>query len=387
MSAWLSLALALFLLNGFFALLGDTLALLAPKVASPGAEVVSGLLAGLCAVICYGLMAVTPLVPKRVFMPLALFYPLAIAGLLLLIMLLGGRIYLASWVVSASQVLLGCLLVRGATGRWSPRWPLVPVAALGTRGFSWRNTVFFLLGTVFIICPVLAATVAVVTATALSHYSEGFLHLRPAGLTVQVRKYVNADGQTIHLVPMAHVGDPAFYETVTKSFPQQATILMEGVSDEDNLLTNHINYQRMASALGLAEQHAEFRPNGPPAKTADVDVREFAPSTVAALNLVMMFHAKGVNAETLSAIIQHGSAPEVQEQLWEDILRKRNRHLLQEIKRELSDSKYLIVPWGAAHMPELAREIEKFGFRAGESHELTVISFGKKRKPTATPKP
>jgi uncharacterized protein YbaP (TraB family) len=66
---------------------------------------------------------------------------------------------------------------------------------------------------------------------------------------------------------------------------------------------------------------------------------------------------------------------EVQEQLIDDLLTKRNKHLLQEIQARLSQSEILIVPWGAMHMPEIAKEIQKSGFRLEESKDYVVIRF------------
>src|SRR5207249_6232247 len=61
------------------------------------------------------------------------------------------------------------------------------------------------------------------------------------------------------------------------------------------------------------------------------------------------------------------SPPGFQEQLFDDILRKRNRHLLEEIHTRLPQSEIIIVPWGVAHMPEIAEEFQKAGFRLGET--------------------
>jgi hypothetical protein len=42
----------------------------------------------------------------------------------------------------------------------------------------------------------------------------------------------------------------------------------------------------------------------------------------------------------------------------------------------LPESRHIIIPWGAAHMPEIAREIEKSGFRPGATREYHAIRFG-----------
>jgi hypothetical protein len=75
----------------------------------------------------------------------------------------------------------------------------------------------------------------------------------------------------------------------------------------------------------------------------------------------------------------------VQEQFLQDLLRKRNRHLVQEIHARLPQSEIIIVPWGAAHMPEIAKEIQKSGFSLDATREFVAIRFrsvGNKREGT-----
>ena len=233
----------------------------------------------------------------------------------------------------------------------------------------------FLLVNVLVLLPAVTVYLFFCARLAVGHFSDGFLALRPSALTVEVRKYVRSDGKTIQLVPMSHIGEPDFYRKLAESFPTNSLILMEGVSDDRNLLTNKISYRRAATSLGLAEQQKEFRPHQGEWVRADVDVEEFAPTTIEFLNLVMLLHSKGVNLETVLPLMQYSPPPHFQEQLLADLLRKRNRHVLKEIDARLSESENLIVPWGAAHMPEIAKEIQKSGFRVEETHEYTAIRF------------
>src|SRR5207302_8595688 len=135
---------------------------------------------------------------------------------------------------------------------------------------------------------------------------------------------VRNDGRTIQFVPMSHIGEPAFYRALSESFPTNALILMEGVTDDQNLLTNKITYRRMAKSLGLAEQQHEFKPSPVHLVRADVDVEEFRPNTINFLNLVMLLHAHGVTAENLLKVLQYSPSPDFQEQLLDDLLLKRN---------------------------------------------------------------
>ena len=199
--------------------------------------------------------------------------------------------------------------------------------------------------------------------------------LHQGGLAVQVRKYVRDDGKTIELFPMAHVADAGFYHKVSQSFPTNSIILMEGISDTKNLLTNGISYKRMAKFLGLAEQKVKFGHGGGKIVRADVDVDQFSPATIEILNLVGLVHAKGLNPETLQQLLQFSPSPQIDQQLFDDILRKRNQHLLEQIQLRLLQSDNIMVPWGVAHMPGIAEGILKSGFHLEETHEFMVIRF------------
>ena len=101
--------------------------------------------------------------------------------------------------------------------------------------------------------------------------------------------------------------------------------------------------------------------------------------------MVMLIHARGVNAETMLKLMSFSPPPHSEEQLLDDLLRKRNRHLLEELQARLPETDHIIVPWGVAHMPGIAAEIQKAGFRLDETQEYVVIRFrsdGKQTKRT-----
>jgi len=175
---------------------------------------------------------------------------------------------------------------------------------------------------------------------------------------------------------MAHVAAPSFYQQVAQTFPTNALIMMEGVTDDGNLLTNKISYRRMAKTLGLSEQKNTFAPNPLAVVHADVDVGVFSKETIDFLNLVMLFHSQGVTAENLTKMMSYQPQPDFDKRLFGDLLEKRNDHLLGEIRDHLTTADSLMVPWGVAHMPGLAREIEKTGFHLAETREYLVIPFG-----------
>ena len=59
----------------------------------------------------------------------------------------------------------------------------------------------------------------------------------------------------------------------------------------------------------------------------------------------------------------------------DDLLKKRNQHLLETVRARLPESGLIIVPWGVAHMPGIAEGIQASGFRLADTREYTVIRF------------
>jgi hypothetical protein len=233
----------------------------------------------------------------------------------------------------------------------------------------------FLLVNIFVVLPGAGIYLLICTVLAVDHFSEGFVALRASGLTVQARKYVRDDGKTVHLFPMAHVADSSFYRTLSESVTTNSIILMEGVSDERGLLTNQISYKRMAESLGVAEQQQEFKPIQGEMVRADVDVEQFTTNTIGFLNLTMLVHSRGLDPAILMQLIRYSPSPGFERELLDDLLRNRNRHLVDELRGRLADAEKFVVPWGAAHMPGIAREIQALGFRLDETQDFVVIRF------------
>src|ERR1022692_265579 len=256
----LSVCLGLFLADAVISLLDDSLILVFGIHVLAGARAMVCFLAMLMALLIYVLMGLTPIIPKRLFLPLTLFNPLAMLVVVPFAIYAFGRLQQVAWVISLGQVIFGLSILYLVHGGLKWQWRLVPETRLAARRFSWRHLSVFLLANIVVLVPAVIVYLVVCTALAVNRSEEGFLTLRPSGLTVQVRKYIRNDGKTIQLFPMSHIGEPDFYRKLAQTFPTNSIILMEGVTDDRNLLTNKITYKRMATSLGLAEQHEAFNP-------------------------------------------------------------------------------------------------------------------------------
>jgi hypothetical protein len=373
----LSLCLALFLVDAVISLADDSLILVGGFHPLSALRGLVGFFAMLMSVGIYGLMGLTPLVPKRLFLPIPLFFLAAVLATFLFMIYCFGQLRQIGWGMSVVQVIIGLGILRWSQGGFGFRWPLVPIDRLGVRAFSWRNLSVFVLVNVFALLPAVIIYLFFCTALAVGHFSEGFMALRPGGFSVQVRKYVRDDGKTIELFPMSHVADAGFYQKVSQTFPTNSIILMEGVTDENNLLTNKITYQRMAKSLGLAEQHEKFEPTRGKMVRADVDVDQFSQDTIGFLNLVMLIHSRGLTPANVQKLMEYSPPAHFEEKLMDDLVKKRNQRVVEEIQSRLSQTDNVMVPWGVAHMPGIADEIQKSGFRLDSTREYMVIQFRK----------
>ena len=371
----LNLCLGLFLADAAISVLDSTLVLLLGLHLLTPVRMMLSFLTVAAAAAIYVLMAITPMIPKRFFLPLALFNPVALLALLpCMIYHYAWRPQL-DWVFSFGQLVLGLAVLFLIQGGFKLRWPFLSEDKFGDRPFGWLNLSGFVAVNLFVLLPGVMLYLALCASLAVEHFSASFLVMHRGGLTVSARKYVRADGKTIQLIPMMHIGEASFYDRVAKSFPTNSIVLLEGVTDEKRLLKHDLTYKRAATTLGLTEQHEEFAPTQGELRRADVDIGEFSEGTIDLLNLATLLHSRGFSVPVLLELFQKSQNPLLAEKLEEDLLIKRNQHLLEEIKTALEDSENVIVPWGAAHMPGIAREIQKTGFVLDESREYAVVNF------------
>ena len=374
-SVLLSLFLVLFLADAILSLADDSLILFFGVNFLTISRFIIGIVAVLASVLIYILIGLTPLIPKRLFIPLTLFTPFAMLATFALLIYFFGHAALIGWSISLCQVLLGLLILGLSQDGLKMRWPLVSEGQLGNVGFSWWNLSGFVLVNLFVLPPAVVVYLFICASLAVNHFTDGFMVLRPGGFVVQVKKYVRSDGKTIELFPMSHVADAIFYKQVSQSFPTNSIILMEGVTDANNLLTNKLSYKRMARSLGLTEQKKEFVPSRGEMVRADVDVDIFTPDTIKVLNLVTLIHSRDLSPGTIQQLVQISPTPHLQDELFDDLLRKRNDHLLGEIQSHLLASENIMIPWGVAHMPGISKEIQKSGFKLDQTQEYMVIRF------------
>ena len=139
----LSLFLGLFLAAGAVSLLDDSLVLLWGQHLFTLTSGILSCVAMVAMLLLYGLMGLTPIIPKRVFLPVIIFAGLGLLTVFPLMIYRYDQMLRLDWLLSLLQTAV-VLVVWHRLRRGEPfRWSVVAVRHLGRRSFSgWNLSVF-----------------------------------------------------------------------------------------------------------------------------------------------------------------------------------------------------------------------------------------------------
>src|SRR5580765_1351324 len=132
----LSLYLGLFMVDAVVSLVDDSLILFLDIHAFTAIRGIVFFFATIMAVGTYGLMALTPMIPKRLFLPVTLFNPVAVLVSLPFLIYFYSRIQQVAWVISIGQVIFCLCILYRLQGGFKFRWPLLAENQLAARRFS-----------------------------------------------------------------------------------------------------------------------------------------------------------------------------------------------------------------------------------------------------------
>ncbi|MDX2079733.1 MAG: hypothetical protein SFU53_03025 [Terrimicrobiaceae bacterium] len=304
--------------------------------------------------------------------PIAEFFPPETAGAILAALQAG-------W---GSGLMAACGSFRAGRWSWHDLGSSRPV-------FTWRNLIVSVVLTGVLTVSYGALSVEGVFRI-VARETAGYIRPGWDGLSLDERHFRRGD-EEVRLVGMMHIANPSFYDSVVAGLPKDrtATVLLEGVSDRENLLRPPIRYDRVARLLGVADQH-ESRFTAEAAKAlsepdpqleyrqADVDVSELDPRTIVYLSALGSLIQSPTIKDALRQI-RDRSSPLHDDRLaqvaWKDILEKRNAHILGEIEAALRPGHTVVVPWGALHLPEIEAELEKRGFKESARKSRRALEF------------
>jgi len=231
--------------------------------------------------------------------------------------------------------------------------------------------------------------------------SRGYLHFASQGLEVRETTLVKGD-HTVHLIGMVHIGDPEFYRALYKGIPAEALVLAEGVTDRQDRMKAKPSYDNAARGLGLESQGefqkllagsnmvdtppaastapqpvAQANPAAPHVLFADIDVSDLSPSTLRFLEAVgTVFQAPSFSEamQRYIAISQQFKEDEVKG-VMDEILTKRNDHVIAAFDKYEPQYRLIYMPWGALHLPGIEDKILARGYKVQSVRMLPIAKY------------
>ncbi len=373
------------------------------------ARIILATMVVLGALIMVAVVLFVPHLPKLVFLPLIAFALWAGVGVPPLFPAEGDTITLILLVALQVALALAAFVInKHRTGTWFIAASRLPhLRHLGLR------TAFAVM-ILFLLLPITIAGLTLAgTASYLEQETNGFVDFTTSEIKLSERIYQREDKRVV-LVGMMHFGESDFYDTLFAEFPADALILAEGVTDRENRLSSNLSYQRLARVLGLEQQPvleptpalndfesqvdegtenapeeaideaasaqpdsiriAEVRPD---VLYADADLADFSESTIAFLNETATIYDSPSAADAIDRILKLSEqySEEEIEQVYEDIIYKRNDRLIIALDENLTRYDTIIIPWGAMHMPDLETALQDREFSQVSERDIPLIRY------------
>ena len=314
--------------------------------------------------------------------------------------------------MSGAQVLLALLLIGWA---WRSHavtgGPGFVDPAEGREGFTGRRLLLFV-GINMLLVPLLVlAAILGGAVQSLEKATAGYVRLRPSGLYIAQSNF-KKDANTVALDGMMHVADADFYQNQKWGAAGAKTlVLLEGVTDQDHLLTGGLGMDKLAKMFGLKtqmetgaysqtvqtllekEESGELAADGTIAlektvdvRRADVDVNTFRPLTIDYLKAaaILFQSTQSGKMEDVLKVLEDKKQVLQNEKIakgaMEDILTGRNSYLIQQIEKGLATHNRIVVPWGAMHLAGIEEYLRSKGFSQVDRVEKPAVLFWKSKE-------
>jgi len=232
-------------------------------------------------------------------------------------------------------------------------------------------------------------TLATMTS-GLEAATHGFVRFDSEGVSFADRRYEN-DGRRIRLVGMMHIGEEEGYRRLFQDLGRASSstlVLTEGVSDSEGMLSGGLSYAPLADFLGVEgqrpiEEYVEWdaseggsNVDRPIFMNADLDMSDFDPRTIEWLGEVTEIYRGGEVFSRLFEVYREMQRdPETAEIILDDIVNRRNDHLIAKLVDLRSDYEEIVVPWGALHLPGIETAVEEMGFVRSSAAYVHLISW------------
>jgi len=223
--------------------------------------------------------------------------------------------------------------------------------------------------------------------------TRSFVSFDLAGIDLGDRLY-RKEGFEVRLVGMMHVGEGERYRELVKSFVREDTVvLFEGVTDDEGLMGTDLDYGGAASALGLEAQNdldtylEEIRgeevagisaAEWPVLRHADLDMSDFSAETRSFVSQASQLWAgESLLASLLDYLdwFEREGGADLLGALEEELIDRRNTHLLTQMNEALKEFDRVVIPWGALHLPGIERALLAAGFSETTREQRQLIAW------------
>ena len=333
-------------------------------------------------------LVLTPPLPRRIFIPAFL---CTIWANFIVWPVSAGPEPLSAMPLSIAQLvvfLLSIFWIYKRTGRFSLMASDLPV-----RKYLLRRILLGAGAGLVSLALIIVALVGFGVKSRIERDTAGYVTFSPKGIAVSEKTLTRGD-KSVRLVGMVHIGDDTFYKSVFASFPRDALVLVEGVSDREGRIKGKMDYTGVAKALGLANQvelqtswiesavseekgEASDAPRPVPLMNADIDVSEFSEPTFNFLRDTAEVYDAGSLSDSYARMSALGTRyTEAQAMAaFDELIDKRNAHVLTTFDQQIATRDQIVIPWGAQHMPGLEKGLLDRGFAVTGQHTRLVISF------------
>lgn len=353
------------------------------------------LLAALASQVLLIVWIVTPRVPALLAVTTGAFTAWATLGVPPLPLFTAADVVLTS--VSVVQLLLAAMLIQFIRRRSGGRWWLHRSNLAKTSGGFWRSTGLAVAATVASLALVTLAVPSFLFGTIMK-MTDGYITFARDAVMLEQRRFRAPESDTVvDLIGMVHLGERDTYETLFASLTDAGTVVLaEGVTDENEVLSDGLSYQGLAQSLGLTQQpdlrqvlarrerpvsvgreagtaaYPEIADGSqwPHIRHADVDAGQFAPATISFLNQVN----RTLQVRTMDAWRALFSQ-EPPASLEYDILTRRNEQLIATLDEALEDYGRVVIPWGAMHLPVVEAALVQRGFELVSAERRPIIFY------------
>ena len=275
--------------------------------------------------------------------------------------------------LSIVQFWLGCVILvvlrySGENGEW-----LHSRSDFEQLTFRWKRLFGFVAVNVAFVIPLVVVYLVVSLSLATSHLSRGFIHLGVSGISVEARTYLY-EGKNIFLLPTVHIAQPSFYKKLVEPLSIENTLVIpEGVTDKHNVLKKSLDYSNLARSMGLEAQNNQSIIAGRSTEFCDVDISDFSPGTVDFIRTYISISETWASGNRMLAVQQYLAVSDTDLGLfWKDLVNFRNSRVITCITEHMQTYEYIVIPWGAMHMPGIERTIMSWDATVVERRRIPV---------------